>query len=370
MTRAAETPEDSHARAIARAIAAGGLAAESLAGRTLASLINRLESPLSAEVYGADLAEFLAWCRRQAPPLRPLSCGREHGAAYGAWLRNRRVERRPLAPDTRRRKLAAVRAFYAEAAEAGRFDGPNPIGRVRISEQPAPAEPALSADEATRLLEGLATEIATVEPRRALRARRDHLAITLLVWRGLRSASLRGLRFRDIVTRDGEPLIQVSAKGGRQLELELTADLVDLIDAWRSACREEGVELAGDDPVLFGLDPAGRPRRREGRIVPMDRSTLYRLVHPALAAIGRGGRRSGPHALRLTSGTLIWEATSDPYLAKEHLGHADVGTTISHYIRPAERRSTRTLARLPLPRPGGPTRSRRTAPGDRENPRS
>ncbi len=364
-------PLTPHERALERIITAGRLAADDPAVRVAGSLIRRLASPASAQTYGVDLADYVAWCARRRPRLAPLAAERADISDYLAWLRGRRAPvgggrpgepGRHYAPDTLRRRLTVVRAFYREAIESRAITTPDPVGRLAIPGDAEPSEPALTADEAALLLERMATAINDPAPRRALRARRDHLAVALMIWRGFRAGSLRSLRFGNIVTIDGSPVAQVAGNGNTQLELELTADLVDLIDAWRSAAAAAGIELGPSDPVLFGLDPAGAPIRREGRLVPLAPSTLYLRVHTALAKAGHGGHRSGPHALRRTSGTLVWQATGDVYLAKEHLGHANVSTTLESYIRPAERRARRTVDRIPLPRPTGPTSS--SAPPD------
>jgi integrase len=202
--------------------------------------------------------------------------------------------------------------------------------------------------EAAALLAGLAAGAVAPDPRGALRARRDHLAVVLMLYLGLRSSAVLGLRPADVDLAAGE--IEVDWTRGGRLIRAISPALGTLIGDWLAAVAAAGIALAPGDPLLFGIDPGGRPSGPGGRPAPMARSTLYRAVHAALADVGRHGRRSGPQALRRTSGALLFEATGDVHLLREHLGHASLATTLA-YVGDRGATQARAIERLPLAAP-------------------
>ena len=109
-----ETP---HERAAGRICAAGDLDPSDPLARVIRGLVDGLESAASAETYGTDLAEFLAWLRRRRPPVAPMAVERPELTAYLRHLAERVAPgpggrpgdpRHRYAPDTRRRKIAGA----------------------------------------------------------------------------------------------------------------------------------------------------------------------------------------------------------------------------------------------------------------------
>jgi integrase len=232
-----------------------------------------------------------------------------------------------------------------------RTSGPNPVPRLRDLPPPRPVEPPLTAPEATRLLATLSDETRDPDPRRALRAHRDHLIATLAVCLGLRSGALLALRAGDLDA--GHGLLLLRGTRATVIELPVPPAIVARIQRWRDTAAAAGVPLADDDPLLFGIDPAGRPSGRGDRPTPMAPSTLYRTVHAALMTAGRTGRRTGPHALRRASAALLYEATGDLALVQAHLGLASAVTALA-YLPPVTITPGASLDHFPLPVPETP----------------
>lgn len=335
---------------VRRVVAAGRAEPGGPIERTVAAVLAGVTDEKGRALYASDLAEYLAWCARRRPRTAPLRATAADLAAYVRRLERRRLGPRGLAGATLRRKTAVVRAFYSRAIAARRHDGPNPVPRLRDLPPPLPVEPPLGTGEASRLLAAVTRATGASDPRRALRAQRDRLAITLALYLGLRSGALLALRAGDL-DHDAATLL-VRGTRATVTELPIPPALAACINTYRAATAAAGIVLADDEPLLFGIDPAGRPSGPDGRPAPMVPSTLYRVVHAALGEVGRTGRRTGPHALRRASAALLYGATGDLALVQAHLGVASSVTALA-YLELPDVGSRSTLERFPLPLPAG-----------------
>ena len=158
-------------------IDAGLIVADSPLGRSIAGMLNTLHSEGSVGTYLADVATYLRFCHTAG--VEPLQADRDHLQAYLA-----ETDDRGYAPDTRRRMLSVVRRVYDEAIERDAYAGKNPAGHLgRIKGGALHGEAALTADEVASLLANAEARIADPDTGTALRARRDHLLLSIKIGR-------------------------------------------------------------------------------------------------------------------------------------------------------------------------------------------
>lgn len=298
----------------------------------------RLESAKTLRTVTSVLIDFLRFARKRGvDPLDP-TVARAFVTTWAADLRGR------WAPLTRRRAISVIRAVYGEAAEAGFYAGADPTRRLpRISSQARNDPAALTADEVDELLAAADERIeqAPTDGLR-LRAKRDRLALHAFLLCGLRVSELVSIRWRNRESYGHYRVLTIIGKGNKPAHIKLSPELDALFGEYCEAVEASGLVLREEDPVFFGLvvvNGEWPPHvRRSGpapdaSIMPLTSRACYAAIHDALGEIGRTAPRSGPHLLRRTSGTLLYEATRDLYMVQRHLRHSSPSTTTAHYIR-------------------------------------
>jgi integrase/recombinase XerC len=154
------------------------------------------------------------------------------------------------------------------------------------------------------------------EPEAPIVARRDRLAIGLLVAAGLRRSEAVGLTFEDVkrqpVKGRMRTVLDVEGKGSKNRPVPISDKLAAMIGDWGDVVGSEG-------RVLRSL---GRDK------VPGDSlstTAVYHLVQKRGALIGRPDLE--PHDLRRTYAQLGYEAGVPLTQISKLLGHASVKTT-------------------------------------------
>ena len=212
----------------------------------------------------------------------------------GEWM--------PLARATVARKSSALRRFFGFLAEEGlRSDDPSPALPRPAAARPLPK--TLSHADIERLFETLARDVETGKPL----ALRNAALIELLYGSGLRASELVSLPCGAI--REGQPMLVVTGKGGRERLVPISDRALAAVRAWRAT-------LPGDGKWLF---PS-----RSGHIT---RVRLYQLVRELAAKAGIPKQRISPHVLRHAFATHLLEGGADLRALQAMLGHADIATT-------------------------------------------
>lgn len=311
--------------------------------RSIRGLLDSLGSERSVATYGSDLATYLRFCAQIE--VDPLKVRRDEIQAYVAFLRQSRGaagKTHRFARDTIARQLAVVRGLYREMIERDLYDHANPALRLsRIDTAPAPGPAALDDSQIDALLDHMRRlEGAARTPVRRLRAHRDRLIIELFLWLAPRVGELAPLRWAALKVEDPYVFLDVIGKGTHFGRLKVTPDLYRSIGAYREALDEAGIPTSEADAILPAIGhgyppPKGRPTPR-GPVPPMTTRAVFDVVDAALGAVGAVGHRTGPHLLRRTSVTKVWEESGDLVLAQRHARHRQPTTTEAHYIKPSD----------------------------------
>lgn len=254
-------------------------------------------STRTVEAYGRDLAA-LAGFLALASDAELAGVTEEQ---LTAWLRAQKAA--GLAPATRARRLAAVRAYlrYLREEEVREDD---PGLRLATPRRRRPLPRVLSEEEVSRLLASPEQETP--------RGLRDRAMLELLYATGLRVSELCGLRVAQLELRRG--VVRVVGKGNRER-------LVPIGGAALSALR---TYLERGRPQLHPRGDTLFPGRG-GR--PMTRQNFWIQVRRHGSDAGIDAARLSPHVVRHSFATHLVEHGADLRTVQLLLGHRDISTT-------------------------------------------
>jgi integrase/recombinase XerD len=281
--------------------ASGAALAASVDAFLAASAALRGLSPATIEVYGRELARFVAALER-AGVVRTAQIGREHVSDFAASL-----ERAGIGARSRARALVAVRRWLRHlGAEGALRSDPTQGARLPRFEKPLPR--VLRSDETARLIE-------SIDPATPL-GLRDRAMLEVLYGAGLRVSELVSLPLSGIDRRAG--VLRVRGKGRRERLVPLGAPALEALDAWLARGRLQLV----------------RPGRRAGEAVflsqrgaAMTRQNFFTRLRGIALAAGVPGASVSPHVLRHAFATDLLEGGADLRVVQTLLGHADLATT-------------------------------------------
>ncbi len=267
-------------------------------------------APRTAEAYGRDLRDLVAWLSRQGetPPER---VGEEELAG---WLRSLRA--RGLAPSSRARRLAAVRSFLRWLREE-RLREDDPARRLGGPRRGRALPRVLTSREVEALL--AAPDPATPA------GLRDRAFLELLYASGLRVSELATLKRRQLDLRRG--LVRVVGKGNRERVVPVGRRALEALRAWLEAADARAGRRS---EYVF-------PGRGGGSIT---RQALWMRVRKLAARAGIPPDRVSPHVLRHSFATHLVENGADLRTVQLLLGHRDISTTeiYTHVARERLRR--------------------------------
>lgn len=261
-------------------------------------------SPHTARVYSYQLRRYAAWLQAEYR-VKIEKATTAHVLAYKAALSH-------LAPASQARMVAAVRAFYRWAKEAGIIKT-DPAMAVRPPRAIRDQEPVyITLDEQRRL-------IASVDDY-ARHAARDRAMLWILA-HGLRVSEVSGLNVGDVIEpkADALPALKVRGKG--------------------SKARSVPIGSAAYAAIVAYLDQRGTPDKAEPLLVCQSASDdAKRLTVAGLQWLfAKYAERAGldpekwhPHAARHGFATRLLFETSTPggvYTVSKLLGHGHISTT-------------------------------------------
>ena len=260
-------------------------------------------SPATIAAYRRDLALVARVARELAPGIvcRAVTAGLLDQVFSAEAVTE--SERGPRSAASLHRMKAAVRAFFAWAAEAGVVED-NPARSIRMHRLPRKLPVFLTTAEKKRLLKEL-------KGRTDFSALRDRAMIEVLLGTGIRLGELAALDMDDI-DLDAKHL-RVRAKGNVPQVKFIKTDLRTLLRRYLAERRRHG------RPEMEALFLSNR----DGRLC--QRQIANRLAH----WLRKAGieKELTPHGLRHTFATHLYGATNDLLVVQRALGHRDVSTT-------------------------------------------
>jgi integrase/recombinase XerD len=264
------------------------------------------------EAYRSDLLQFGAFLGRRRLALDAT----RHGdiAAFLSELAAGDSERRPVAPATLARKVAALRSFFKHLRREGMLDH-DPTAELRGPRKTRTLPRVLSREEVARLLD----EPRGVDPR----ALRDRALLEVMYGCGLRASEAIGLELADVDLDEG--MLCARGKGAKERIVPVGRQAVNALRAYCASGR----------PSLLGTRAETRLfiNRRGSRLT---RQGLYKIVQGHAKRAGLQQKMS-PHTLRHTFATHLLAGGCDLRSLQEMLGHADLATTQVYTHLSAER---------------------------------
>jgi integrase/recombinase XerD len=222
---------------------------------------------------------------------------------------------RCLAPRSRARDIAAIRAFYKWAVEEGRVKknpalkmAPPAFGKSRRS---CPLGPVRA-----RLIEACGR---LVDPTRCALLR---AMFGVMLEAGLRPEETCSLQLGDVILGDGDSHIIVQhGKGNKRREVDACDDLAEALRAWLHVRRSK-------EPYFFVHGPNGRR---------VSQYLLRASLREIKAIAGIHDDNLTPHSCRHSFATTLSEEGTDIEVIQDLLGHANIDTT-RQYVHPTDKR--------------------------------
>jgi integrase len=162
------------------------------------------------------------------------------------------------------------------------------------------------------------------------------LAVSLLIFTGLRIKNQRHIYLGDLQRAHGRAVLKVAAaevKNGEALEFELQPETLALLDGFLADHRPH---LPGSDgPYLFPGQDGG----------PKSDNAMREAVSASLRK--HCGITLSPHLYRHIIAKIVVERDPGMYIAvSRHLGHRSMTTTLGSYLGTETRAASRRLNRL------------------------
>lgn len=334
-------------------LAGNSAAGFGLLNEFLAHLGDRNYSPRTLRAYAFDLLHFARWlldaglCLDEVSTdvlLRYLAACRSAvlpGQHEGNVVSIRRGRSTGYAPATINRRLAAISGLFGFRAmrdpaaaspmplaarrqghgertgELAHLARPQPKSRLRVR-QPRRLPRGLDREETAALLASFGSD-------------RDRAIAGLMLFSGLRSAEVLGLRVRDIDI--GGRWARVIGKGDKERRVPLDTQVAGLLQTYLLVERPE--------TSVTALFVVAKGAHRGQPLTPAGLRTIFRY-HRVKAAVPEGH----PHALRHTFGTALAEAGVDLAVLRELMGHDHIDSSAAYiHLAPTHVRAQYDAAR-------------------------
>ena len=218
-----------------------------------------------------------------------------------SWLARERIggkskRKKPLAPATMARKIAAVRSFYRWMLREKRIES-SPAGRLKSPKVPRKTPRFLDVPEAALVVEQPAQG--------GWFLTRNRCILELIYASGLRVSEAMGLDVNDLDLANR--LVRVTGKGGKERIVPFGPPAADSIRTWLKLIPQQG-------PLFLNRNGTRLSTR-----------SAWKIVRDAGAINGITGLH--PHALRHTCATHLLGSGADLRAIQEQLGHSSLSTT-------------------------------------------
>lgn len=268
-----------------------------------------LHDPASTgRVYGKDFEIFLAFLKEQG---LDNICVHELNSTHIATFQRQELAR-GLSPNTVRRRMYALRSFFAWAISEKRCAVSNPARSVKLPKTRNPLPEVLSYDEVMRII---------AQPDLTTRkGKRDRAMLSIAYHAGLRVSELCKLRVTSIgkakfphKLKERDSLI-IEGKGGKMRDVPLSKNALEDLQRWMKARPRAGndylfIDLRTEEPLsTFGFRVLFSKYARE-------------------AGIDIDNRKVTPHTLRHSFATHLARDGESIYNIQWLLGHGSIKNT-------------------------------------------
>lgn len=261
--------------------------------------------------YRRDITQFFEFIRDNFTTVSSYGdIKRVHFVAFRNWLNDA-----GLAPKSINRKMAANSSFFDFLVEKSIITF-NPVTSIKRPRQEVVKPTNDLTDEQVSTLFGL---IDKLEGPGLL----HKAVIYTLFTTGIRKAELINLRLKNLTQKDGIYLIEIRAKGGKQLTKVLHPKCADVIHEYLDYLKAETKEELHPEDWIF------RPTRNplDGNIVkPLNPKSVDYIIKSWCSKAGIDQRIS-PHSARASYIGSALDNGMDLYKVSRDVGHASVKTT-------------------------------------------
>lgn len=265
--------------------------------------------------YRVDINQFAQFILTSFPNIsRPDEIERFHMVAYRNFLQSQK-----LAPKTINRKLSSISSYFDFLTEKNLMSF-NPCKSIKRPRQEVLKETNdLSDDNVLKVLYSFDKNSPSYYLHRAV--------LFTLFSTGIRKAELISLKIKDYRVINGHKVIEVTAKGGKQLIKVVHPECAEMIEDYLNWMKNDGRSLGPDD---WMFRPTRNPREKKQATQVLDKklcpSSIDYMLKQACRRAGISDRIS-PHSARasyigsaLENGVDLWKISQD-------VGHASVRTT-------------------------------------------
>lgn len=262
--------------------------------------------------YRRDISQFFEFIRENFTTVNSYAdIKRVHFVAFRNWLNDS-----GLAPKSINRKMAANSSFFDFLVEKS-IIAFNPVTSIKRPRQEVVKQTNDLTDEQVSNLFSL---IDKLEGPGLL----HKAVIYTLFTTGIRKAELINLRLKNLTQKDGIYLIEIRAKGGKQLTKVLHPKCSEIIHEYLDYLKSEsGVEPHPEDWIFR---PTKNPLEPGHIIKPLNPKSVDYIIKTWCLKAGIDQRIS-PHSARASYIGSALDNGMDLYKVSRDVGHASVKTT-------------------------------------------
>jgi integrase/recombinase XerD len=269
-------------------------------------------SPHTRKSYRIDISQFFEFIRDHFSQVNNYpDIKRVHLVAFRNWLNDS-----GLAPKSINRKMAANSSFFDFLVEKSLIPF-NPSTSIKRPRQDV-VKPTndVSDDQIRTLLELVDKETGAGLLHRAV--------IYTLFTTGIRKAELINLRLKHFTNKEGFSLIEIRAKGGKQLTKVIHPKCAEVINDYLAYLKAHTNESLHPEDWIFR--PSKNPLDPAHIIKPLNPKSVDYIIKSWCAKAGIDQRIS-PHSARASYIGSALESGIDLYKISRDVGHASVKTT-------------------------------------------
>ena len=272
---------------------------------------HNFESAHTRKSYRIDISQFFEFLRDNFSLINSYSdIKRVHLVAFRNWLTDAN-----LAPKSINRKMAANSSFFDFLVEKSILQF-NPCTSIKRPRQEVVKPTNDVSDEQIRhLLEMVESLQGPGLLHRAV--------IYTLFTTGIRKAELINLRLKNFTMKDGFHIIEIRAKGGKQLTKVIHPKCAEVINEYLGYLKIESSELHPEDWIFR---PSKNPLEPAHIIKPLNPKSVDYIIKSWCQKAGIDQRIS-PHSARASYIGSALESGMDLYKVSRDVGHASVKTT-------------------------------------------